>query len=353
MNKKRALISGVIVAVMVGLVYLQVREWQKFDWGKFWSQTGDVRWLYVVSAIALIYATYIPRALRWKILLRPVCRTSTSNLLAPTVIGFTALALLGRPGELALRPYLIARRTGQTMSDQMAVWTVERIFDTGAFAVLVALDLVASPGLHNLPYFERFRDAAPFFLVGTVLALTAFAVAARRSYRRIAPWAEHTVGKVVPGIGRKVAQKIFAFGEGLNTIHDVSSFVQVVALSLFIWVLIALSYHQIVHAYPAPLSEMSIAHVILLMGFSIVGSTVQLPVVGGGAQLATIAALLHVFSIPHELAVSAGIMLWLVTFLAVTPLGLVLAHREHVSLTKVTRESAREQAAEMGAKPGA
>jgi len=343
MNRKHLLIWAVVVAVMLGLVYLQVREWQKFDWGKFWSQTGDVRWLYIVSAIAFIYATYIPRALRWKILLRPVCRTTARQLIAPTIIGFTGLALLGRPGEL-MRPYLIARRTCLTMSDQMAVWTVERIFDTGAFAVLVALSLVASPSLRNLPYFDRFRQFPLFLLM--VVGMTAFAITVRRSYRGIAAWVERALGKVVPAAGRKIAHKISAFGAGLNTIHDAGSFVQVVALSLLIWLLIALSYHQIVHAYPAPLTELGISHVILLMGFSIVGSTVQLPVVGGGAQLATIAALLHVFSIPHELAVSAGIMLWLVTFIAVTPLGLVLAHREHVSLTKVTRESAREQAAE-------
>ena len=335
------MIWAVVVAVMLGLVYLQVREWQKFDWGRFWSQTGHVNWLYVVSAIGLIYATYIPRALRWKILLRPVCRTTTRELMAPTVIGFTGLALLGRPGEL-MRPYLIARRTGLTMSDQMAVWTVERIFDTGAFAVLVALSLMASPSLRSLPYFSD----AGFFLVLMVLGMTAFAIAAHWNYRRIAAWVQRVLEPVAPHVGRRVAHKISAFGAGLNTIHDAGSFAQVVALSLFIWLLIALTYHQIVHAYPAPLTELGIPQVILLMGFSIVGSTVQLPVVGGGAQLATIAALLHVFSIPHELAVSAGIMLWLVTFLAVTPIGLVLAHREHVSLTKVTRESTREQAAE-------
>ena len=281
MNKKRALISAVVVAVMLGLVYLQVREWQRFDWSRFWSQTSNVSWLYILSAIGLIYATYIPRALRWKIFLRPVCQTTARRLLAPTIIGFTGLALLGRPGEL-MRPYLIGRRTGLSMPAQMAVWTVERIFDTGAFAVLVAVSLVASPSLRDLPYFDQFRGAG-FFLVAVVVGLTAFAVAVRRNSRGIAAWVERVLSKVTPQGARKVAHKLHAFGEGLNTIHDATSFAQLVALSLLIWVLIALSYHQIAHAYPAPLAQLSIAHVILLMGFSIVGSAVQLPVVGGGA----------------------------------------------------------------------
>jgi uncharacterized protein (TIRG00374 family) len=341
MNKRRVLISAAVVAVMACLVYLQVREWRRFDWGKFWGQTEDVNWLYILSAVGLIYATYLPRALRWKIFLRPVCHTTARRLVAPTVIGFTGLALLGRPGEL-MRPYLIGRRTCLSMSAQMAVWTVERIFDTGAFALLMAINLVVAPSLRDLPYFERFRDAG-FFLVALVVGLTAFAIAMRRNSQGIAAWVERVFGGVAPNIARKVAHKLNAFGEGLNTIHDATAFAQLVGLSLLIWLLIALAYRQVMHAYPTPLADLRFSHIVLLMGFSIVGSTVQLPVVGGGAQLATIAALLHVFDIPNELSVSAGIMLWLVTFMAVTPIGLALAHREHVSLTRVSRESVAEE----------
>jgi glycosyltransferase 2 family protein len=75
------------------------------------------------------------------------------------------------------------------------------------------------------------------------------------------------------------------------------------------------------------------------MGSSMVGSLIQLPGVGGGSQLATIAALQHIFDVPEELAASCGIMLWLVTFVAVVPLGLLLAHRERLSLRQLSTES--------------
>jgi hypothetical protein len=73
------------------------------------------------------------------------------------------------------------------------------------------------------------------------------------------------------------------------------------------------------------------------------GSMVQLPGVGGGSQLATITALDHVFDIPKELAVSCGILLWLVTFVAVVPAGLLLAHHERLSLRKLSKESHQEE----------
>jgi hypothetical protein len=91
------------------------------------------------------------------------------------------------------------------------------------------------------------------------------------------------------------------------------------------------------------LSNMDVSRVLLLMGFSMIGSIVQLPAVGGGSQLAVISALQVIYGIPPEIAVSCGILLWLVTFMSCVPVGLVLAHREHLSLRKLSQQSANEE----------
>ena len=143
MSKKRFLITALVLVVLGGLVYLQVRAWKKFDWHRFWAATHNTNKFYLVSGVALVYADYILRALRWKIMLRPVCDAKTSDLVAPTMIGFAGLALLGRPGEF-IRPYLIARKTTLSMASQLAVWTVERIFDSGAFALIMAVNILWS-----------------------------------------------------------------------------------------------------------------------------------------------------------------------------------------------------------------
>src|SRR5260370_2805370 len=93
---------------------------------------------------------------------------------------------------------------------------------------------------------------------------------------------------------------------------------------------------------------MSVQRVLLVMGGRVSGSMGQLPGVGGGSQLANISALDHVFHIvPKELTVSCGIMLWLVTFVAVVPVGLLFSHHERLSLRKLSEES--EQAEEVAA----
>ena len=104
MSKKRFLITTLVLVVLAGLVYLQVRAWKKFDWHRFWVATHNTNKFYLVAGVALVYADYILRAMRWKIMLRPVCpEAKTSDLVAPTMIGFAGLALLGRPGEF-IRP---------------------------------------------------------------------------------------------------------------------------------------------------------------------------------------------------------------------------------------------------------
>src|SRR5690348_345179 len=121
MGKRRIATLLVILLALGALVYFQIEHWRKFDWHTFLGQTANLNWWAVLGSIALIYLTYLLRAVRWKIFLRPVCHSEARKLVAPTLIGFTGLALLGRPGEF-IRPFLIARRQNLTMTSQVGVW---------------------------------------------------------------------------------------------------------------------------------------------------------------------------------------------------------------------------------------
>jgi len=412
MSKKRILTTAVVLAVLCVLIYFQVQHWRSFDWVKF-RDASHVKPLQIASAVALVYLTYILRALRWRFFLEPVCESRTLRLIPPTFIGFAGLALLGRPGEL-IRPYLIARRENVSVSSQIGVWTVERIFDVGAFAVLMTIDVFASAEVRVNPYVGKFRIAAAL-LCGLVALLGLAAWAIRMRGPQVAGFMHRVSSVFSESLAHQVDQKVRAFGEGLNTIASWTSFVKLVVISLVIWFVIALSYRQVAHAYPPEpppgievlpsvdvvtakladlpelagqeltpdtietlrpavqakgydlkdengdlwlvrkkknikkigdrphLSNMDVPHVLLLMGFSMIGSVVQLPAVGGGSQLAVISALQVVYGIPPELAVSCGILLWLVTFMACIPVGLFFAHRGHLSLREISAESHAEQ----------
>jgi uncharacterized protein (TIRG00374 family) len=337
MKKRQALIYTLIALVLLALVYLQVRTWRHFDWKVFFSQTRQANWMMVALSVALIYFDYYLRAVRWAIFLRPVKKVSAIDLTPSQLIGFTGLALLGRPGEL-IRPYIIARKYGLSVESQLAVWTVERIFDTGAFGTLLMISsIIFRAQLRMLPYFDKFVRYGIPVAFGFALCLLGFALLLRFRTAQMAGLVSRILGRS-PRLARLASQKITTFGEGLNTIHDLASFAQLVLVSLFIWAMIAVCYWTITHSYHDPSLKMPISYVLLLMGFSVVGGVAQLPVVGGGSQLMTITALKHVFGVRPELAVSCGMLCWMVTFLSCAPAGLLLARREHVSITQLAKE---------------
>src|ERR1700693_2592996 len=187
-DKKRIVASVVVFLILAFLLFLQYRHWQSFDWGTFWAQTHRIKKTHVLHAIALIYLAYFMRAVRWKIFLQPVRPKVTSmDMVAPTLIGFAGLALLGRAGEF-IRPYLIARRTDLPFSSQLAVWAVERIFDVGAFTVLMVLAIFLPSALPSIPhpeYYLRFRQGG-FLLIGVVLITAVAAILIRRSGEAVA-----------------------------------------------------------------------------------------------------------------------------------------------------------------------
>jgi uncharacterized protein (TIRG00374 family) len=347
-----------VVLVLAALVYLQVRTWRKFDWQTFKDQTEDVNLLFIGLGVAVIYFDYYLRALRWKILLRPVRQTTTSRLLAPTMIGFTGLALLGRPGEF-IRPFLIGRKENLDMSSQLAVWVVERIFDVGAFALIMAINILwAADHLQQLPGFAsgasksiggvevsafRIFELSGFALLLAVILASGFAVAIRKNPAGTARACERLLGRISKGLATSVSHRVHKFGEGLNTIQDMKSFLQVSVISLLLWGTIGATYVLVTQAYTEIGPKIGLSGAFLLTAGSVAGGILQLPVVGGGSQLATIAILQKIFGFSPEASTSCGIMLWLVTFMSVVPVGLILAHFERVSLTRLEEESLREE----------
>ena len=367
MKKKHAITSAIVLAVLAALVYSQFRHWRSFDWQQFWKVSKDVNLWMVLGGVVLIYLADVLRAVRWKLFLSPTCKTTVSRLIPSQFIGFTGLALLGRPGEL-VRPFLVARKENLTFSSQLAVWAVERVFDISAVAILMGLSLAI--------WGDKFKaypqvQTAGYLLLGLAAALALIFFLLWWRTEQIAHALDHLLRPRSEQVANTICRKVRAFGQGLHTIRDLKSFLLIALVSLCLWIFIAQAYIQVMHAYPVTtvevqadtdddddfgpvvtrtirLHQMKLEDALLVMGASMAGSIVQLPGVGGGSQLAVIELLSsdifknEPYNITRELAVSVGMLCWLVTFMAVIPAGLIMAHRERISLRIISRESEME-----------
>ena len=344
MKRKQLFIGLVLVVVLGSLVYLQFRTWRRFDWDKFEAGAEGINYWYILAGVLLIYAADFLRGLRWKIFLQPAkSRISWTGLISPQYVGFAGLALLGRPGEL-IRPYLIARKVRMSFSSQMAIWAVERVFDIGAITVILAADIFLVPSLRSIDHYEAFKKAG-YALTGVFFLLLVAVVLLRWFGKQLAALISRKLSPIAPRVSESLEKKVLGFSAGLDTVQSVSAFLQITLISFVIWILVAFAYRAVTHAYPLDtgLPDLELPEVVLLMGASVVGGVLQLPVVGGGSQLATIAVLANVFDVGPELSVSCGILLWLVTFMSVTPLGLALARHEHISIRAVEKEAERRE----------
>jgi uncharacterized membrane protein YbhN (UPF0104 family) len=334
----------VIFLLLIAALVVLFRKNIHFDWRTFVAQLHSIAWSHIAAGTGLIYATYWLRATRWSVFVRPTRPVSPRVLLGPQFIGFTAVALFGRLADLT-RPYLVTQRTGLPLASQIAVYTIERMFDLGAAAILFSGALAFTPS--NLPHHDLFVHVGLASLAGTA-TLAIVAVAIRLAGERVAKLVRATLGRLSASLGESVATKLLGFRDGLNAIGSFRDFIVVLALSLGMWTMIAYAYVQTAHAFVGTpeLANVTFSRIMLLMAASIGSSVLQFPIIGWFTQIGALATTMHeFFGAPVEAATACGALLLFVTQLSIIPAGLIFARLEGVSLRQVSEQSAEGEAA--------
>ncbi len=338
MKKKQLILSLVLLVALVALgVYGQHKH--PFHWHAFIEQFRLADWRRIGVAVGCIYLAYVFRSARWALLLKPNKKVPPLLLLGTQVIGFTAVALIGRIADL-VRPYLVARKTGLPLSTQIAVYIVERLFDAGSMGLFFSSAMLLAPA-GTLPHPELFRKFGYWGLAGTVLGAL-FLVAVRLAGGVVASFMEGAFGIVSRRLGHAVGGKIRGFRTGLNTLRTPADFAVTLLLSMAMWGLITMAYVEGTQAFFSgpQRASVTLGKCMVLMVGGGVASIVQLPVLGWFTQIAALEEILrNFFSLPPETATACAATLLLVTFLSIVPVGLVWAQLEHVSLRKVAVES--------------
>jgi hypothetical protein len=328
--------GGLTVALAV-LVFVY-RDRIHFDWDNFLQQLKHIHQGHALAGIVLIYLTYWLRAIRWSIFVKPIKNVSIASLNGPQFIGFTAVALFGRLADLT-RPVLVAKKIQVPLSSQIAIYTLERMFDLGSAALIFSTALAFAP--KNTPSYDIFMRVGRGSLVVT-LVIAIFAGAIRVAGGAVAAFARRVLSPLSKPVANSIAEKIEGFREGLSGLKTWRELATIVGLSLLMWGMIASAYVQTTHAFvnTPELANLSFSRAMLLMAASLGGSLLQLPIVGWFTQIAVTAAAMHAFyGAPIEAATACGAMLLTVTFLCIIPGGLLCARIDHVNLKKVAEES--------------
>lgn len=342
MKKKQWILALVVLVALAALFYFG-RDRIHFNFGTFRAQLALANWGSIGIGLACIYLGYVIRAVRWALLMKHNKKVPLFSLLGTQVIGFTAVALIGRVADL-VRPYLVAKRTGLELSSQIAVYIVERLFDAGSMAFIFSSVILwaawfGAPG--TLPHQEALKKGALFGLAAT-LAGALFLVAIRIAGGVVAGFFERAFGLVSKKLGIAAGHKIRTFQSGLDTMRSFSEFGAVAGLSLVMWLVISIAYLEVMRAFVASpeLGSMTLAKSMLLLAVSGGASVFQLPILGWFTQIAVVAAaMVSFYGASPEASTGCAATLLLVTFLGIAPVGLIWARFEHVSIRKIASES--------------
>jgi uncharacterized protein (TIRG00374 family) len=335
---KRRLTRGlwVLGAFAVVVALLLIRGLRGFDWAKFFASFKNVDWRWLAVSVALLLLTYFGRALRWAVMLRPIRpKPGLWNITSATVIGFTSIVLLGRPGEI-VRPYLISAKEHVPFSSQMAAWALERIFDLLAVLLIFGIALTrAHPGPNLNKSLQWLLQVGGYLVVSLgalcLVLLVAFRNFASPAQRRIMSAVTFLPEKVQARIGKILA----AFVEGMKCTHNRGYLAQIVGYTVLQWAVIVLGNYCLFRAVPAT-AAFNLDNVMIFLGFVAFGSMVQLPGIGGGVQVASIVILTQLFQVAPEPAAAIACLIWLNSWVAVVPFGLAFAFHEGINWKRIS-----------------
>ena len=342
-----------VAAALVPLGYLVYRSSESlglrdFSAAKLWLAIKGTNPFWLVAAMVVIYGCYAVRSLRWEVFQKNLGHAKFWEIYPSTLAGFTSVFLLGRAGE-PIRPVLLAKRAKLPLADIFGIWVLERLFDVASMAVIAAIALLVFTGA------QHSGDAAVTIAktartAGSVLAVGVGGAIAFLIYLRVHGTAllEARLQGWLASAGwrSKVAKIILGFITGIQTVKSAGDLVLAVLYSAIHWGMVLVVYYLVAQSFGGRLAELTLGDCMLVLAFTLVGSAVQLPAVGGGSQALAIFAYAQVFGVESSTAVAAAIVLWLVTFAGCSIAGIPLLIREGVSLGNL-RELAEHEKEEL------
>jgi glycosyltransferase 2 family protein len=306
--------------------------------------------------VIVIYGCYAVRALRWQLFQGNLGVSRFWVIYKMTLAGFAAIFILGRPGE-PVRPLLLSRKEKLPIADMFGIYALERLFDTASTAVIAGLALFffrshVGNGDTASALGTAAKTAGTLLFSGVAAAVVFLVYLRLHGTAVLDRWLDGW--REAHGWRGSVARILLGFARGVQAIRNVSELLLAILYSALHWFMVLLVYYWGTRSFGGRLGTLGLGDVMLVMAFSLVGSVVQLPAVGGGAQLASVLVYTKIFGVETEPATAAAVVLWLIGFAACSFAGVPFLIQEGLSLGKLRQlaEHEKEAVAETAVRQG-
>ena len=291
--------------------------------------------LRLTFAIVLISLLYLVRACRWGALLKPLTPARLNDLFVATTIGFSAVFLIGRAGEV-VRPVALPTRDPR-VSPSAAIVTIfiERIYDIMGLTMIFALNLLwFRPSASLEAYIGRIR-AVGFGLLAILLVGIAFLIWFRKNSAKLLDALSRLFSRwhfFPQRLARVIIQLLEQLSSGLRVLVNAAELAETAGWTAMLWFGVAAANLLVLRAFHL---NLGFSDTIFVLGWSMVGSVVPTPGGAAGAFHAATAAGLIFLGIHKETAAALSIVLHLVDFGPALIFGLFYFIRGDLSISRL------------------
>ncbi len=368
-KKKIVFIAGILISIICSWLFAR-----KIEWSHLSEALREANYIYIIPTIIIMFISHYFRAIRWSTLIAPIKKVSVLNLFSATMIGFMANSVLpARIGEV-IRPVMIARKENIKITTSFATVVMERIFDVLSIIVFASLlffflpsetsqdkrvsminhaeastevvktkDINGNSRAHSSAVNKESQTDSPNLIKqlkkwSVIMALFGILAITTLFLLSIYP---QKAGAILEKmlflfphhLKDKLVNLLHSFISGLQVFDNKKQLIWIGVLSLIIWFFNAAPIYVLCYAFDIKLSFAGACFVMVCIALA-----VALPQAPGyiGVFHIAVQKTLDVFGVGLSSAQSFAIILWGLSIIPVTIVGLLFLWREGMSFGEIS-----------------
>ena len=334
-NRRHLLTALVGIVVSVALLAWAMRN---VNFAEMMAEIRTARPLPVLLGVALATASFVLRAVRWRLLLR--ADTGTDVPFWPrwhaVAMGFMANNLLPlRAGEL-VRAYAISTLGHVRFTGAVTSLVVERVFDALTLVLFLAVGLLLS----NLPA-STVIAGVPLSRIATVAGAGALVAVAIGAAIIVRPQLMERIIRAILPAGSLQARLVsigHGIADGMAGLRSPARLAGVIFWSVVLWLVSAASFFVMFAAFDI---NVTFGGALLLQSAMAFGIAVPSTPGFFGPFEAALVAVLSVFGVSDTTAFSYAVTYHLTTLIPVTLLGLISLAVSPIAFRDIRAQTAR------------
>jgi len=317
-----------IVGLLISLVFLYF-AFRDVSWNDFLRYIFGIKYQWLIPAALSVMASFVIRAIRWKMLVAPIQKINFENTFSATMIGYMGNNVLPfRLGDL-LRAYAFSKGTGIKKSTTLASLLLERILDL--LTTLMALGLV----LVYFPNFPLWAARVGYLALIIVAGLVMFTVFMQFRNEFVLRLTAYILKPMPDRWNSTIAKKLISFSEGLQIVSQYKKYFGLLIVSVLHWPIYISTVWFTFQAFDYTYGIIESFVVLVFITFA-----VAIPSAPGyvGTFHGLVVASMALFGLAGDSARAYAVVLHAVNYVPVTLVGLYYFWKRQITLKEVETE---------------